>query len=369
MLIYESQKFVRINILPYFCKQKIIRPDIRLSYMHRRFLSILLICILSVPLFSQPRSRNQINIAPSADSLNYYASIMFNGQNDIVRYEANENFRRILIETLYEEDAIHYNFDTVRVLSAQGPKDHYFKIYTWCIPLQSGKYDNFGIVLVKSKKTGTYKQYELRDVSTEVENPEKHILRKGVWYGAVYYQFIETKYQGQKVYTLIGWNGWDALTQQKIIEILTFTSRDEPVFGKIMFRGRKYFGKKRLIFEYGDQIVMKVRYENHDYRILSKKESKKRSRRGNQINNNEAMQAEKDRIKEKIKNEPMIVFDELVPMRPELEGQYQFYYPLSAEGNAFYFDNGRWNFRKLDLSKNFENNDKEINVGLKPKDD
>lgn len=307
-----------------------------------------------------------MNIAPSTDSLIYFSTIMFNGKNDIIRYEANENFKRILTKTLYEDDAIFYNFDTVRILSALGPKNNYFKIYTWCFPLQSGEYENFGIVLVKSKKTGTYKQYELHDKSTEIENPEKHVLKKGVWYGAVYYQIIETKYHGAKIYTLIGWNGWDALTQQKVIEILTFTSHDEPVFGKIMFRGRKYSGKKRLIFEYGDQIVMKVRYENHEYRILSKKESNKRTRRWNQINNNKAMQTKKNKIKEKIKNEPMIVFDEMVPLRPELEGQYQFYYPLSAKGNAFYFDNGRWNYRVLDLTKEFEENNKKINMGLKP---
>lgn len=285
--------------------------------------------------------------------------------SDIIRYEANENFRRILSETLYDEDAIFYNFDTVQVLSSQGPKDQYFKIYTWCLPLNSGKWENYGIILVKSKKTGTYKQYELRDVSTQIETPEKHILRKGVWYGAVYYQFIEHKYQGNKIYTLIGWNGWDGLTQQKVIEILTFTSHDEPVFGKIMFRGKGFFGKKRLIFEYGDQIVMKLRYENHDYRIITKNEYRRRNKRHNK-NNDKALQAEKKKINEKIKNKPMIVFDELRPMRPELEGQYQFYYPLSAEGNAFYFDNGRWNFRKLDLEDNYEINDKDINTGIKP---
>jgi len=334
--------------------------------MHRKLSGFILALCIASSLFSQPKSRNEVLIAPTADSLIYYSNKMFQGQNDIIRYEANEHFKDLLSETLYDTEAIYYNFDTVRVLSAQGPKDKYFKIYTWCLPLQSGKYENFGIILVKSSKTGTYKQFDLRDVSTELETPEKHILRKGVWYGAVYYQIIETKFQGEKVYTLIGWNGWNGLTQQKIIEILTFTSRDEPVFGKIMFRGRGYFGKKRLIFEYGDQIVMKVRYENHDYRIISKKEYRSRNKPRNQITSNDAMQAEKNKTKEKIKNAPMIVFDELVPMRPELEGQYQYYYPLSAVGNAFYYDNGRWNFRKLDLSKEYKNNEKDIKEGLEP---
>ncbi len=142
---------------------------------------------------SQSKTRNQINIVPEADSLIYYSQIMFNGENDIYRYEANEHFKRILSETLYEEDAIFFNYDTVKVLSAQGSKDNYFKIYTWCLPLKNGEFEHFGYILVKSKKAGTYKQFELRDVSTELVKPEKHILRKGVWYGAVYYQIIEKK--------------------------------------------------------------------------------------------------------------------------------------------------------------------------------
>lgn len=336
--------------------------------MQKKFLVYIGLLFLTLPLFSQLKTGKELNIAPKYDSLIYYSQKMFNGSNDIIRYEANEHFKEILVETLYDKDAIFYNFDTVRILSAQGAKDNYFKIYTWCLPLESGKYENFGIVLVKSKKTGTYKQYELRDVSTQIEDPEKHILRKGIWYGAVYYQIIEEKYQGKKIYTLIGWNGWDGLTQQKVIDVLTFTSHDEPVFGKIIFRGKGLSSKKRLIFEYGDQIVMKLRYENHDYKIVTKKDYTKRNKRHNQ-NNDEALQAERKKIKEKIKNAPMIVFDELVPIRAELEGQYQFYYPLSAEGNAFYFDNGRWNFRKLDLKGVYDPNDKTINFGLKPENE
>lgn len=329
-------------------------------------LSVLFISI-SFNVFSQKKEKKEIIISPAADSLIYFSQRMFNSYNDILRYEANENFKRILSKNLYNEEAINWSFDTVKILSVQGPKDQYFKIFTWCLPLHSGKYDHYGLILVLSKKTGNYKVIELRDVSGQILTPEKQVLKKGVWYGAVYYQIIENKIQGKKVYTLIGWNGWNSITQQKIIEILTFNQRDEPVFGKIMFRGRGFFGKKRLIFEYGDDIVMKVRFEHHNYKIIKKKDYYRRNARKNK-DNARALKADKKRIKEKIKNAPMIVYDELIPIRAELEGQYQFYYPLSAEGNAFYFDNGRWNFRKLDLKDIYENNDKKINYGLKPEE-
>ena len=77
---------------------------------------------------------------------------------------------------------------------------------------------------------------ELQDVSKILEYPERS-FKKGMWFGAIYYQMIEHKVSNNKIYTLIGWNA-EWAWQQKVIDILFFDSRGEPVFGKLMFRGR-----------------------------------------------------------------------------------------------------------------------------------
>jgi len=40
----------------------------------------------------------------------------------------------------------------------------------------------------------------------------------------------------------------------------------------------------------------------------------------------------------------MIVFDHLVPMDQNLEGQYRFYVPVGDMFHGFVYDNGMWNF-------------------------
>jgi len=92
---------------------------------------------------------------------------------------------------------------------------------------------------------------------------------------------------------------------------------------------------------------MKLRFEQATYNIVKKKENKKYNKRINQ-NNDERLRSEKKKTIVKTKTEDMIVFDMLYPSRAELEGQYQYYYPLSETGNGFYFEDGRWIHRTLE---------------------
>ena len=202
-------------------------------------------------------------------------------------------------------------------------------------------------MMVFSEKSRNYKLIDLRDVSNDIVNPEKEILKKGLWYGAVYYQLIEKKIEGKKVYTIIGWHPTNGLYQQKVIDVITFDRNDEPVFGKLMFRGKGFTSSKRIVFRYSDKIAMKLRFEKATYNIVKKKENKRYNQRINQ-NNDERLRSEKKKTIVKTKTEEMIVFDMLYPSRPELEGQYQYYYPVSETGNGFYFEDGRWIHRTLE---------------------
>lgn len=328
----------------------------------QRFLLITILTLSNFVCFSQ-KNKEVPFVLPNVDSLRYYSNVMYNGENDILKYEANERFKSLLMSNLQNKDSHTWNFDTIQILSVQSAKDLSFRIFTWCMPLNSGKFEHFGYLMLYSKKSGTYNIEELDDVSGKIEFPEKESLKNNKWYGAVYYQIIENRYHGDKFYTLIGWNGWNSLTQKKIIDIIYFNSRGDAVFGKNVFRGKGYSNKKRLIFEYGDQIVMKLRYEFHDYKIITKKEYKRNSRINK--NNDEALKAEKKKTIEKVKTEPMIVFDELTPIRKELEGQFEFYYPLSAKTNSFHFDDGKWCYRELNTKDEVEKNTKNIRYGLK----
>lgn len=301
---------------------------------------------------------------PSTDSLMAASMAMYNGKTDMARYEANEKFIQLLKKDLREENAFDYVFDSIRILSVIYPDDRKFKVFSWNLPLSNFKNENYGLMMVFSEKSHNYKLIELRDVSNDIINPEKEILKKGLWYGAVYYQLIEKKFDGKKVYTIIGWHPTNGLYQQKIIDVITFDRNDDPVFGKLMFRGKGYTGSKRIVFRYSDKVAMKLRFEEATYNIVKKKEKKKYNSRINK-NNDQALRKPKKKTIVKTKMEEMIVFDMLFPTRPELQGQYQYYYPLSETGNGFYFNDGRWVHRSLEPAEDTLLV-KPINNGLMP---
>lgn len=317
--------------------------------------SFLFYLFLGLAFFSSAQKKPVVVEAPSSDSLKLLSLAMFNAPTDMARYEANDLFIKTLKNDLYNENSFYFAFDSIKALSVLTSSDSKFRILTWTLPLKTDCFETFGLMLVYSSKSSKYKVIELHDISSELVNPEKEILKKGQWFGAVYFQLIEKKFKGEKYYTLIGWNGADALIQYKIIDVLMFDRNDEPVFGKLIFRGKGYYGSKRLVFRYGDKVTMKLRYETTTYTVVNTKQRNRHNARIN-TNNDEALQANRKKVKSKTSTEDLIVFDLLVPMRPELVGQYQYYMPLSETANAFYFDDGKW------IHKQFKTTDDSASV-------
>jgi len=326
---------------------------------------ISLLVFFSLLLMHGMAQKNAVIQAPSSDSLVSLAKLMYSGESDIIRYEANDRFMTLLKEELLTPDAFQLAFDSVKSLAVVYPGDKKFKIYTWSLPLLTDKYETYGLMLVFSNKSHTYKIIELRDVSNDIVNAEKEILKKGIWYGAIYYQLIEKKYNGEKYYTVIGWNGGNGLFQQKVLDVITFDRNDDPVFGKLVFRGKGFSGYKRVIFRFSSKVVMKLRFEEITIQTVTKKEREKHNQRINQ-NNDEALRTPKKKTIVKTRSEEMIVFDHLVPLRPELEGQYQFYYPYSEKGNGFTFDDGRWVYQQVQTTDD-PKSERPLQDGLLPK--
>jgi hypothetical protein len=177
----------------------------------------------------------------------------------------------------------------------------------------------------RNKKTGG---------SMRKEELERMDLEAGEWIPALYYRIIRKERNGEPFYTLLGWEGKDRLTTRKTIEVLRFERDGTPHFGLPVFKkeeegneretwrerdrerrrrarreGRKRgpAPKERIVFEYTDDAVMTLQYEK-----------------------------EKDRI----------VFNQLVPERPDLEGMYEFYAPDLLFNAYEWKESGHWQFKK-----------------------
>ena len=238
------------------------------------------------------------------------------------RFAANEQFIHLLDEALAQDTRMRYGFDSLRTVSILSSDDGKFRVFSWYVQYQSGEYTYFGLIQSWNERSKRFESHWLTDRSPQILQPEEALLDADNWYGALYYDIVETGKSDRKYYTLLGWDGNDQVMRRKIIEVLTFRQSGSPVFGYNLFRN--YNRKaRRIIFEYSARSGMTLRYDRQAYHV---KERNKRTR--------------KTRLKEV--QDDMIVFDRLVPLQPSLTGNREFYVPESNVFDALIWTGGHW---------------------------
>jgi hypothetical protein len=144
----------------------------------------------------------------------------------------------------------------------------------------------------------------LKDASQKMPTPELQILQPDKWMGTLYYKIFRVKQKGHPYYIMLGFDGNDAETNRKIIDVLYFDKAlDRWIFGRKVF-APPFSDRVRFIIEYSDEVSVSLRY--HPRR-------------------------------------KQIVFDHLVPRQPGLEGIYSFYVP-DMSFDALELRNQRWHF-------------------------
>lgn len=259
------------------------------------------------------------------DTLKILARDILYGEDDFIKYDANEKFLNTLQRALKSDKSFDYPFDSLISIGRLRSPDNSFRIFNWNLPKANGTYEYFGIIHTHKLGNNNYEVYVLSDKSDEIENPENQILSYDNWYGAHYYKIIKNTAGQKKYYTLLAWDGNNITSTKKIIEVLSFKSNGKPVFGAYLFK--RYKKKtRRVILEYSSSVMVSLKYDDQSFYIRKKSRSKKKNIK---------------RISER-----MIVFDRLTPMDPKLEGQYQFYVPETNIFDGFVFYNDKWVFIK-----------------------
>ncbi|MFO7723895.1 MAG: hypothetical protein R6V49_11800 [Bacteroidales bacterium] len=292
------------------------------------------------------------------DSLAVLAAVIYKGETEAEKHTANEIFLTLLSDALSLNNSFKYPFDSLKYISMITSPDKRFRIITWMIMKENGTYEYFGFIQSFSRRKNDYEVYPLTDMSESMDSPESKVLDHKNWYGAVYYEVILTRKGGNRYYTLLGWDGNNPLIRRKLIEVLTLRSNGMPRFGQSLFRyGRPHL--KRVFFEYSSLATMNLRYERQHYTIKKDRifvKDKKKStykKKKNLINrltggrrvpggSTQPTRRERKSYREVRRSENMIIFDNLIPMEPLLEGQRQFYVPEGNIMNAFRFSGGKW---------------------------
>lgn len=261
-----------------------------------------------------------------ADSLDHLRAEVLMAQNDIDRYSLNEDFMNLLEQTLNEKNAFKYGWDSVRNFSVLSSPDKLFKIFTWFVPKDDFTVENFGFIQVYNDARKKYVIYPLFDKRAAMDYPRTTIGNHNKWFGAVYYKIVPLKAKNRTYYTLLGWNGNDMFTNQKVIEVLYFKSDMSPVFGANVFK--KYPEKSyRVIFDYAKNSVFTLKFQHQTYDV-----------------NTGRRDPRSHKVIYETNTADMIIFDYLAPLDDFMGDIPAFMVPESSMNQGFVEDNGKWLF-------------------------
>lgn len=250
-----------------------------------------------------------MQITEEEDNLIILFDSLYYSTNDSIKIEINKEILDIFEYILYIDASFNYPFDSLTRIGKIKSDDGLLRIYNWNIAFNDNTNQYFGYIQYYNKSKNEYLIYPLIDKSDSIDFPEKQSLDNENWYGALYYEIIESKSKYRNYYTLLGWDGYNEHITRKVIEVLYFSMSGKPHFGANIFhmykdeklRSRKV-KKKRVVFSYSGRVTMMLRYD---------------------------------------KKSKMIYFDHLMPRDSYFTGNYQYYGP-DMSFDVLYLRKGNW---------------------------
>lgn len=164
------------------------------------------------------------------DSLGYYSHEMIFDSFAENRFHYDSVFIRNLIKSLKTPYSFEYPFDSIQTVSKLYAPDSTFRIFTWQLQRDESYYHQDGAIQMKTKD-GTLKLFPLFDASDYTTTPADSVRTNKNWIGAIYYNIIMKEFKGKKYYTLFGYDDNDFSSTRKWLEVLTFNTNGDPVFG------------------------------------------------------------------------------------------------------------------------------------------
>lgn len=179
--------------------------------------------------------------------------------------------------------------------------DKLVRIYTWSFPLEDKSYQYGGFIQYKTKNKVTTTPLLLLAEPT-LPNETQRLDNKH-WYGSLYYKVFKVKKKKETYYIALGWSGYTAATDFKVVEPLSFDKNGKlTALGKAVFKGRTKRPTLRYVMEYNSVGKAALNYQPE---------------RG------------------------QIIFDHLMPIEPIYEGIRSYYGP-DFTYDAFSLKKGEW---------------------------
>lgn len=221
------------------------------------------------------------------------------------RDELADKIKDRVEEMLKKPGSFWFAFDSLKTISVVKSKKDEIRILTWVVPNLYGTYKHYGFVQTNEEAP---RYYELMDKSDSLTRVDQRMLGPDNWFGAVYYELIDKRVNGKRVYTLLGLHPNNASTTKKVVDVMFFDDMGKLKFGAPIFQLPKKL-QKRIVFEYSAQATMSLKYHKVKSFLFFKRN--------------------------------LIVFDHLSPPDLSLLNQFQYYGP-DFSNDALKFKKGRW---------------------------
>lgn len=205
------------------------------------------------------------------DSLSFHARNLTLDSIIGRKMRSDSLFVRTLIRSLQVKNSFFYPFDSVLGISKIYAPDSSFRIFSWTFSYDD-YYSRQRAAIQMRTKDGSLRLIPLIDVSEFTDNAQDSVRTRNNWIGATYYNIIKTEHNGKSFYTLFGIDNHTNRSNKKWIEVLTFNSKNEPLFGGPFFSFHEDSIKRpvqhRFSIEYKEDARTFVNYDPEMQLIL-----------------------------------------------------------------------------------------------------
>jgi hypothetical protein len=184
---------------------------------------------------------------------------------DSIKDQLNKEIQITLGEALKGNESFTYPFDKIPNLGKIYSDDKKVRIYTWSFPYTDRTHGYGGFIQTKSKDRVTTTPLTL---SREAYLPSQQgKIAANDWYGSLYYKVFPVKNRGGNYYIALGWSGYNAASDYKLIETLNIDGKGNVSFGKMVFE-KKGKNDSRIVLEYSAEAKISLLYDESSKRII-----------------------------------------------------------------------------------------------------